>query len=842
MTPTLTSRRPAFDLARAALSNGTAVIVSGARGSGRTSFGGAVLAALDEHRRERVWFGDDIEHVDDELATRAWRAVASGQVIPLVTIGRGPLPRALEPLRRRGAISIELPRLGSDDLLRLADFWLGGPLDPDSAAALIPRRGGYDLALLRAWIEGARDSRALVNDDGYWRLTAEHPHGRHLREMIDSRLTLPRAGTGVGPLLELIALAPGLTLGSLDEAVRRLALDIDLPLALEALEDSEVIDVSGAREPRIQLHDGVMELVVSRSLKVLRRRRLSGVVVDVLESLPVTQLNGDELQLFADYSLSLARTPDPELLRRAAIASFRHPDAQLTLRLAAAAVDLVPSFDAELTLAAAESHLGRSRDALERLERLATAATTDVQKEQALRALTTIVAERAGDPDLSLALHQSALSAATPRSDGELYLNASKGFMLYALGDPVGASGLIEPALHVLEGDALSQAYFVIANCALLQGSLARAHETLDAAQAIHESAGTETSTLQLQRAFVLSFEGRLPESLDVLRRFRSAASTFAQWVPQALCTWAIGGLLLSGGRAPEAAIELQSAITLMERVGTARTALLVRTDLARALAVAGDVAGARAALEPATRDRPAVFDLTAKAFQALGWIKASEGRVSDAAADFIRAADAYAQSGHDLAELLSLHESARAGAATAVLDRVEVIASTAEGIPAALALRHVRALAAVERGEASAELALHFADIGREAADITLNLLAAEAHATAAAIHRSMGDARKAAASDRLHAQQLAQCDLAGSPLVPACTSARLSQRETEIATRASTGQLNREIAAQLVLSVRTVETHLQHVYTKLGIRSRSELPDALARQSDADRAARSN
>jgi DNA-binding NarL/FixJ family response regulator len=40
-----------------------------------------------------------------------------------------------------------------------------------------------------------------------------------------------------------------------------------------------------------------------------------------------------------------------------------------------------------------------------------------------------------------------------------------------------------------------------------------------------------------------------------------------------------------------------------------------------------------------------------------------------------------------------------------------------------------------------------------------------------------------------------------------------------------------NREIASTLYVSVRTVENHVQHAMEKLGVSSRNELADALAR-----------
>jgi DNA-binding CsgD family transcriptional regulator len=51
------------------------------------------------------------------------------------------------------------------------------------------------------------------------------------------------------------------------------------------------------------------------------------------------------------------------------------------------------------------------------------------------------------------------------------------------------------------------------------------------------------------------------------------------------------------------------------------------------------------------------------------------------------------------------------------------------------------------------------------------------------------------------------------------------LSPQERAVADLARAGRTNREIAAQLYLSVNTVETHLSHVYRKLGINGRWQL-----------------
>ncbi len=51
------------------------------------------------------------------------------------------------------------------------------------------------------------------------------------------------------------------------------------------------------------------------------------------------------------------------------------------------------------------------------------------------------------------------------------------------------------------------------------------------------------------------------------------------------------------------------------------------------------------------------------------------------------------------------------------------------------------------------------------------------------------------------------------------------LTPREMEIAHLVAQGQRNSEIARDLHISVRTVETHLSNIYEKLDVRSRIEL-----------------
>lgn len=78
-------------------------------------------------------------------------------------------------------------------------------------------------------------------------------------------------------------------------------------------------------------------------------------------------------------------------------------------------------------------------------------------------------------------------------------------------------------------------------------------------------------------------------------------------------------------------------------------------------------------------------------------------------------------------------------------------------------------------------------------------------------------------AAAGQTYLQPALGAQLAAEPEMPPTPD--LSERETDVLRLIALGHTNTEIAEQLYISVRTVETHRAHIQQKLGVSTRAEL-----------------
>lgn len=156
--------------------------------------------------------------------------------------------------------------------------------------------------------------------------------------------------------------------------------------------------------------------------------------------------------------------------------------------------------------------------------------------------------------------------------------------------------------------------------------------------------------------------------------------------------------------------------------------------------------------------------------------------------------------------------EAARANASAALARALELLDALREESRSAQGAWHL-CMAYASRGQ---ERAAHAVEAAKIFAGIRWTIYEAEAlelggeRAQALAIYKACGSA---AGARRLENRESAQSE------------SGLSKREWEVAELVAAGRSNKAIAAELVLSERTVENHIASIFTKLNLRSRTEV-----------------
>ena len=210
---------------------------------------------------------------------------------------------------------------------------------------------------------------------------------------------------------------------------------------------------------------------------------------------------------------------------------------------------------------------------------------------------------------------------------------------------------------------------------------------------------------------------------------------------------------------------------------------------------------------------------------QARAWTAAAAGDLPAARHQLEAAADLGEEIGDLIGATSALHGLARLGRARHVAARLAALADQVDGDLVATRAAYATALAARD-SDALAKVADDFEDLGAI-------LYAAEARADAAVLLRHAGKRRDGAAAEQHAARLLARCEGAATPPVETITArVRLTPVELDTALQAAAGRTNKQIAGDLHLSVRTIESHLQRAYEKLGIAGRHDLAEALRNQ----------
>jgi DNA-binding CsgD family transcriptional regulator len=295
--------------------------------------------------------------------------------------------------------------------------------------------------------------------------------------------------------------------------------------------------------------------------------------------------------------------------------------------------------------------------------------------------------------------------------------------------------------------------------------------------------------------------------------------SSAGQYVAWSMANVLVGTVKVARGMfADDTVVRMEQTVAALTSEWAASWSFPARLLLARSYCALGRVGpGAKMVAELRTRfgRHVAVFGPQLRIAEA--WLAAAEGNVSAAIDLALEAAGRAEESGQRAIEMVALHDAARFGDQSG-LGRLVDIATSVGGRLAGVIAAHA---AAVRDRDAAAILAAahQFEQIGAL-------LSAADAAAQAASRFEARGDRRRtvdaAAVAHRLAAEcggiRTPALDVAAHPLP-------LTMREREIANLVAAGLSNKEIADRLVVSVRTVEGHLYHACTKLGISDREQL-----------------
>jgi DNA-binding CsgD family transcriptional regulator len=310
-----------------------------------------------------------------------------------------------------------------------------------------------------------------------------------------------------------------------------------------------------------------------------------------------------------------------------------------------------------------------------------------------------------------------------------------------------------------------------------------------------------------------------MEEASRLSERMYEAALEDGSLEDQAWFAWQLSRSVIERGNAETAATFGRLAVALFRQLGAPQYEQFALVDLAAAFAIGGHQRESRETL--GFMDALGLAGgkyFSVNVLQARGWMAATNGDLP-AAMERLREGT---EVGLDIGDLVGAagcaHSIARLGAPGEAVPTLERLAADVEGPLMIARLDHVRALVAKD-ANALEEVAARLDTLGA-------TLLAAEAAADAAIVWRDQGSPRRSAAALRLATKLADRCERPSTPaLSETRRAARLTPAERTAAMLAANGRTSREIAEELVVSLRTVENHLQHVYEKLGIRGRAEL-----------------
>jgi DNA-binding NarL/FixJ family response regulator len=773
---------------------------------------------------------DDLQAFDAASATLVLQAVLDGRLRVLGTLRRGGhAPDAVTSLWKDDLVDrVELEPLGRDESDELVERLVGGPVDAETRSRLWGWAEGSPL-LLTELVTYARDRGGWRHTAGLWHL---HPRAAlplvgspTVAGLLDERMAdVPE---GVADLVDALAVAGHLPLAVLQRLVGPRALAVAERARLTRTRD----------DPDLVTLDHPLYGEVRRtSLGADRRADLRDRLLDVFEQLDT--IGPADVPLLARWYVESGRIGPrtAEMLTSAAELAWAGDDPRAAIRLARLAWDLRPDDRNARVLIGGLARLGEADELRRVVDEVTRSAGSEETRADAVLNHALFLFQFANQPDAAeRLLEEAAGQMAEPRHRDTLLVETAS----YRLqrGDLDGAEDRVRPLAESDDLATAAAALGILSPVRLFKGQVGEASALAERGLglATQHWAGSPGSHLAvgehvIRQVGAWAEGGKLREAEVVAHGAISSLDRDVDPFSRAFVSFEAGRVARLRGQVETAARWFREATASFERIRRRGFVALAAAGLADARAKVGDVAGARDAAEHcrSQQDHP-IAVAAAERDRSLAWVDVASGDLETAATAFADAARRSLDAGELLHAAHAFHDLVRIGYAGMAADGLAFLCDHTDGVLAPVFAAHARAAAddSPEAVEVVEAVATRFGELG-------CDLHAAEAWSQAAELATTvLHDERRAVAARRKAAQAAAGCEGARTPLLggPAAQPAGvdLSRREQEIAQLTVAGLRRREIAEKLVVSPRTVDSHLQRIYRKLGVRDRQGLAAAL-------------
>lgn len=758
---------------------------------------------------------DDVHLLDDLSTFVVEQIVQRGAAKVVLTLRDGePIPTAVREIWRVSQFDrLDLQPLSLDETTALLSATLDASVDPDAAQQLWTLTRGNVLYLRNIVEQEVADGR-LEMQRGYWRWTGDPIVAPSLVELIESRIgDLPAP---VADVIDALAVGEPIELAALTR--------ITEPASVEEADTRGLITLESiARGVEVRVAHPLYGEVRRKRAAPTRLRRLRGLVATELAA----SADRDDVRLVvrrATLSLDSDLIPDADLLVRAAYGAVGLADLPLAERLAEAAIRAGAGPEANFVRAHALSWLSRGEEADTVLAEIRASELTqgDHARSTFLRASNMLWV--LADPPRAKELIDNAARVVSPDARG--YIDAFLTVYWFAMDQPsLAMEASKDLALDDLPAVVDAEIAWTLAAISADAGRTTEAVAIADAGYTVAtRSFDAPQMKFNIADAHVtaLLLSGRVGDAVDVAERMRQQAADLPG-TAHLLGAAVAGRAAIGAGRLDTACLLLeQAAVALSDSGYDIGWGYRYHVPLSTALAIRGshhEAAAALAALEK--RQRP-FRSLDYERSLARAWLAAGQGVVSEAIAILLAAAEMAGANRQFAAEVICLQTATQFGDHSSA-SRLRELEAIVEGPRVGLAARFAEAMRDADAAELAA-VSEEFERMGDVVAAVD-----AAAHAAVAYRHQ---DRRGSAFGCSTRADALAeQCGANTPALRQATEPLPLTDREREIAMLIGEGSSNREIAARLTLSPRTVENHIFKAMAKTGTASRDELAKLVGR-----------